>query len=66
MKAEVETYALLSESKAALERFNKIYPKYTFLRTSINNWKFKIKKEKEGKTTFKQKGRPNLLSDGKI
>ena len=39
------------------------YPKYIFLRTSMNNWKFKIKKDKEGKTIFKRKGRPNLLSD---
>ena len=31
-------------TKAALERFNKIYPKHTFLRTSINKGKFKIKK----------------------
>ena len=50
-------------TKAALERFNKIYPKYTFLRTSINNRKFKITKGKEGKTILKRKGRPNLLSD---
>ena len=50
-------------TKAALERFNKIYPKHTFLRTSINKGKFKIKKDKEGKTIFKRKGRLNLLSD---
>ena len=50
-------------TKAALERFNKIYPKHTFLRTSINKGKFKIKKDKEGKTIFKRKGLPNLLSD---
>ena len=54
---------MIHGTKAALERFNKTYPKYTFLRTSINNWKFKAKKEKEGKTIFKQKGQPNLLSD---
>ena len=50
-------------TKAAFESFNKTYPKYTFLRTSINNWKFKIKKDQEEKTIFKWKGRPNLLSD---
>ena len=42
IKTEVGTYALIHGTKAALERFNKIYPKYTFLRTSIDNWKFKI------------------------
>ena len=63
IKTEVGTYALIHGTKAALERFNKIYPKYTFLRTSINNWKSKIKKGNEGKTIFKRKGRPNLLSD---
>ena len=47
IETEVGTYALNHGTKAALERFNKIYPKYTFLRTSINNWKFKIKKVKE-------------------
>ena len=42
----------------------KFIQKYIFLRIPINNWKFKIKKDKEGKTIFKRKGRPNLLSDG--
>ena len=42
---------------------NKFYPKYTLLRTSINKWRFKIEKYKEGKTIFRQNGRPNLLSD---
>ena len=62
IKTEVGTYTLIHGTKAALERFNKIYPNYTFLRTSINNWKFKIK-DKEGKAIFKRKGRPNQLSD---
>ena len=58
----VGTYALIHRFKASLERFNNIHPKYSF-QTSINNWKFKIKKDKEGKTIFKPKTRPNLLSD---
>ena len=28
-----------------------------------NNSKLKMKKEKDGKTIFKKKGRPNLVSD---
>ena len=63
IKTEVGTYALIHRTKAALERFNKIHPKYIFLRISINSCKFKIKKNKEGKTIFKWKGRSNLFSD---
>ena len=44
---EVGTYALIHGTKAALELFNKTYPKYTFLRASINNWKFDSSKDKE-------------------
>ena len=35
--------------------------KYTFVRTSINNWKKKANKASE--TPFKKKGRRNLLID---
>ena len=62
-KTKIRTYALIHGTKAALERLNKIYPKYTFLRTSISNWKFKLKKDKKERTIFKRKGCPNLLSD---
>ena len=31
-------------------------PKYTFVRTTINNWKLKMMKEKDGTTIFKKKG----------
>ena len=47
IKTEVETYALIHETKAALKCFNNIYPKYAFLRTPINYWKYKINKDKE-------------------
>ena len=63
IKTEVGTYALIHGTKTALERFNKIYPKYTFPRTSIKDWKFRIKKDKEVKNIFKRKSQPNLLSD---
>ena len=58
----VGTYALIHRIKAARERLNNIHSTYSF-QTSINNWKFKIKKDKEGKVIFKRKTRPNLLSD---
>ena len=63
IKREAGKYALLHRTKATVERFNKVYPKYTFVRTTINNWKLKINNEKDGKTIFKKKGRPNLVSD---
>ena len=63
IKTNVGTYAPIHGTKDALERFNIIYPKDTFLRTSINNWKSKIKKDKVERTIFKQKGQPSLLSD---
>ena len=63
IEREAEKHAQLHGTKATVERFNKVYLKYTFVRTTINNWKLKMKKEKDGKTIFKKKGRPNLVSD---
>ena len=40
-----------------------MYLKYLFVRTSINNWKIKIKKDKEGKTIFKKQDQRNILSE---
>ena len=64
---QVKKFASPMFQKGSKRGFNKIYLKYTFLRTSINNWKFKIKNGKEGKTIFKRKkGRRNLVSDDLI
>ena len=63
IKREAGIYALLHGTKATVERFNKVYQKYTFVRITINNWKFKMRKEKDGNTIFKEKGQPNLVSD---
>ena len=41
IKNEVGEYALLNGTKSALEKFKKKDPKYTFFRTSVNNWKKK-------------------------
>ena len=46
IKNEVGEYALLNGTKLAVEKFKKKYPKYTFIRTSINNWKNKIQRDK--------------------
>ena len=64
IKRETGKYALLHGTKATVERFiHKDYPKYTFVRNTINNWKLKMKNENDGKTIFTKKGRPNLVSD---
>ena len=65
IKIEVGEYALLNGTKSALAKFGRKYPKYTFLRTSVNNWKVKIGKDKKQNnvTAYKKKGRPNLLED---
>ena len=47
IKNEVGEYALIHGTKSALEKFGKKYPKYTFIRTSVNNWKKKNKKERK-------------------
>ena len=49
IKTEVGRYALIYGTKVALERFNKIYPKYTFLEhpSTIGNSKLRrMRKEK--------------------
>ena len=63
IKNEVGEYALLNGTKSALEKFKKKDPKYTFFRTSVNNWKKKIQKNKNhsvSSTVHDKKGRPNL------
>ena len=48
IKNEVGEYALTHETKSVLEKFRKKYPRYNFIRrTSVNNWKNKIEKDKK-------------------
>lgn len=65
IKNEIGEFALKNGTKSALEKFKKKYPKYTFVRTSVNNWKKKIEKDKKqnNDTVHRRKGRPNLLDD---
>ena len=66
IKNEVGEYALLNGTKLAVEKFKKKYPKCTFIRTSINNWKNKIQRDKNdpgSSTVHERRGRPNLLLD---
>ena len=39
VEEEVEKYADRNETQAAIDWFKSKYPQYTFLCTSINNWK---------------------------
>ena len=54
-KERLEKYALLHGTKATVVQFNKVYPKYTIVRTTINTWKLKMTKENDGKTTLNRK-----------
>ena len=65
IKNEVGEYALINRTKSALEKFNTKYPQYTFVRTSVNNWKKKIENDKKQNivTVIAKKGLPNLLDD---
>ena len=47
IKNEVGKYALIHGTKSALEKFGKKYPKYTYIRTSLNNWKKKNEEDKK-------------------
>ena len=62
IKEEVGKYTHTYGTQAAIKRFKSRYPHYTFLRTTINNWKRKFNK-KEGvpseSPTFRKAGRPN-------
>ena len=63
IKEEVGKYAHTYGTQGAIKRFKSKYPHYTFLRTTINNWKRNFNK-KEGvpseSTTFRKAGRPNM------
>ena len=59
---EIRRYALDHSTKDALEKFSKLYPKFTFKRTSINSWKTLLKKSGDNQT-YNKKSRPNLLSE---
>ena len=62
IKIEVGEYALINGTKSALEKINTKHPQYTFIRTSVNNWKKKKENTKKQNisTTISKKGRPNL------
>ena len=65
VKREVGNHALTFGALSAIKKCSVKYPKFRFIRTSVNNWKNKCKTG--GDTfVFKKVGRPNLLDDNLI
>ena len=52
IKQEIGSYALTHETKAAIDRFSKVYTKYSLKRITVN-----------GLHSIEKRGRPNLVDD---
>ena len=65
IKEEIGRYALIHGTKSAIDRFSKVYTKYSLKRTTINGWKESCKKNKNDQpiAAIQRKGRPNLVDD---
>ena len=65
VKEEFGKYAYSNGTQVALNCFILKYVQYTFLRTSINNWKRKFNNQKEDLLSpiFNKCERPNLVRD---
>ena len=64
IKKEVGLYARVFATASAIKKFTTKYPKYYFVRTTVNTWK---KKCNDGDWTFIQRiRRPNLLDSGML
>ena len=64
IKKEVGLYARDFGTASAIKKFTTKYPKYSFIRTTVNIWK---KKCNDGDwTVIKKIGRPNLLDPGML
>ena len=65
VKREVGNHALTFGTSSAIKKISVKYPKFRFIRTSVNNWKNKCKTG-DDTFVFKKVGRPNLLDDNLI
>ena len=62
IKEEIGRYALIHGTKSAIDRFSKVYTKYSLKRTTINGWKESCKKKNDQPIApIQRKGRPNLV-----
>ena len=60
VKLEFGNFTKVYETKTSLDKFQKNYPRHTFLQTSIDNWKRRIT---SGGELQKEKGIANILLD---
>ena len=65
VKSKVGNHALIFGTSSAIKIFSLKYPKFTFIRTSVINWKNRYNTGGEN-FVFKKVGRPNLLDDNLI
>ena len=65
IKEEIGRYALIYGTKSAIDRFSKVYTKYSLERTTVSGWKESCKKKKNHQpiAPIQGKGRPNLVDD---
>ena len=65
IKEEIGRYALIHGTKSAINRFSKVYTKYSLKRRTVNGWKESCKKNKNDQpiASIQKKGRPNLVDD---
>ena len=65
IKEEIGRYALIHGTKSAIDRFPKVYTKYSLKRTTVNGWKESCKKKKNNQliVPIQRKGRPNLADN---
>ena len=61
IKQETGSYALIYGTKATIDRFTKVYTKYSLKRTTINRSKERYKKN--DLQSIRKRGRPNLVDD---
>ena len=62
VKREDGNHSLTFGTSSAIKKFSVKYPKFTFIRTSVNNWTNKCETGGDN-FVFKKVGRPNLLDD---
>ena len=65
IKEEIGRYAIIHGTKSVIDRFSKVYTKYSLKRTTVNGWKESCKKQKNDQpiAPVQRKRRPNLGDD---
>ena len=63
IKQEIGSYDLIHATKTTIDRFSKVYTKYSLKRATVNGWKERCKKN--DLQSIGKRGRPNLM-DGEM